>query len=83
MRRYSEAVKADVRRRMWPPHRQSVAEISQELGILAITLYKWRKAWACRWMWSRPARRIPRDEVRPRADSKCVTGPLAGVVSMG
>jgi len=26
MRRYSEAVKADVRRRMGPPHRQSVAE---------------------------------------------------------
>ena len=33
MRRYSEAVKADVRRRMGPPHRQSVAEISKELGI--------------------------------------------------
>ena len=40
MRRYSEAVKADVRRRMGPPHRQSVAEISQELGIHVITLYK-------------------------------------------
>jgi hypothetical protein len=45
MRRYSEAVKADVRRRMGPPHRQSVAEISKELGIHVITLYKWRKAW--------------------------------------
>ena len=45
MRRYSEAVKADVRRRMGPPHRQSVAEISQELGIHVITLYKWRKGW--------------------------------------
>ena len=44
MRRYSEAFKADVRRRMGPPHRQSVAEISQELGIHVITLYKWRKA---------------------------------------
>jgi hypothetical protein len=33
MRPYSEAVKADVRRRMGPPHRQSVAEIAQELGI--------------------------------------------------
>ena len=33
MRRYSEAVKADVRRRMRPPHRQSVAQISAELGI--------------------------------------------------
>ncbi len=45
MRRYSEAVKADVRRRMHPPHRQSVARISEELGIHAITLYKWRKTW--------------------------------------
>jgi len=45
MRRYSEAVKADVRRRMGPPQRQSVAEISQQLGIPVITLYKWRKAW--------------------------------------
>ena len=48
MRRYSEAVKADVRRRMGPPHRQSVAEISKELGIHVITLYKWRKAWRLR-----------------------------------
>jgi transposase-like protein len=45
MNRYSEAVKADVRLRMGPPHRQSVAEISRELGIHVITLYKWRKAW--------------------------------------
>ena len=45
MRRYSEAVKADVRRRMSPPHRQSVAQISAELGIHVVTLYNWRKAW--------------------------------------
>jgi transposase-like protein len=30
---------------MSPPNRQSLAEIAQELGIHAITLYKWRKAW--------------------------------------
>ena len=45
MRRYSEAVKADVRRRMSPPHRQSVARISEELGIHVVTLYNWRKTW--------------------------------------
>ena len=45
MRRYSEAVKADVRRRMSPPMRQSVARISEELGIHVMTLYKWRKTW--------------------------------------
>ena len=45
MCRYSEAVKADVRRRMSPPMRQSVAQISAELGIHIVTLYNWRKAW--------------------------------------
>ena len=45
MRRYSEAVKADVRRRMSPLMRQSVARISEELGIHVVTLYNWRKAW--------------------------------------
>ena len=45
MRCYSEAVKADVRRRMSPPHRQSVAQISAKLGINVVTLYSWRKAW--------------------------------------
>ena len=45
MRRYSEAVRADVRRRMSPPMRQSVAQISAELGIHVVTLYNWRKAW--------------------------------------
>jgi transposase len=41
MRRYSEAVRADVRRRMSPPHGQSVARISAELGIHVVTLYNW------------------------------------------
>jgi transposase-like protein len=30
---------------MSPPQRQSVAQISQALGIHVITLYKWRKTW--------------------------------------
>jgi transposase len=45
MRRYREAVKADARRRMFPPHRQSVAQISEELGIHVDTLYNWSKVW--------------------------------------
>ncbi len=45
MCRYSEAVRADVRMRMSPPHRQSVVRISEELGTHAIILYKWRKTW--------------------------------------
>jgi transposase len=34
-----------VRRRISPPIRQSVARISEELGIHVVTLYNWRKAW--------------------------------------
>jgi transposase len=45
MSRYSEAVKADVRRRKTPPHRQGFAEISTELGIHVFTLYNWMKIW--------------------------------------
>mgnify|MGYP001161119096 CR=1 FL=1 len=30
---------------MSPPMRQSVARISEELGIHVMTLYKWRKIW--------------------------------------
>ena len=53
MLRYSEAVYpkasakqwADVKRRMSPPQRQSVARISEELGIHVVTIYNWRKAW--------------------------------------
>ena len=46
MRRYSEEIKADVRRRMSPPARQSVAKISNEMGIQLATLYASRKAWS-------------------------------------
>jgi transposase-like protein len=45
MRRYSEAFKVDVKRRMGPPHRQSVAQISAEPGIHVVTLYNLRKKW--------------------------------------
>jgi transposase-like protein len=45
MRRYSVAVKADVRRRMSPPHTKTVVQISAELGIHVVTLYNWRMAW--------------------------------------
>ena len=45
MRRYSEAVKADVRRRIRPPQLQSVARVSEELGNHGMTLYMSRKTW--------------------------------------
>ena len=45
MRRYSEAIKADVRRGMSPPKRQSMAQISAELSIHVGTFYNWRKTW--------------------------------------
>jgi transposase len=45
MRRYSESVKADGRKRMCPPDRQSMARIAEELNIPIVTLYNWRTAW--------------------------------------
>jgi len=46
MRRYGEAVKTDVRRRMSPsPYRQSVAQISAELGFHIVTLYNCKQTW--------------------------------------
>jgi transposase-like protein len=69
MRRYSEAVKVDVGRRMCPPHRESVALISEELGFHVVTLYIWRKAW-----------RIQREV--PRYQESCPLGlihPLGGL----
>lgn len=59
MRRYREAVKADLRRRMSPPHRQSVAQISAELGIHVVTLYNWRKPGGCRGRWCRDRKKDP------------------------
>lgn len=43
MRSYSEAVKADDRRRMGSPHRKSVVQISADLGTNVVTLYSLRK----------------------------------------
>ena len=45
MRRYNEAVKADVKKRMSPPGPQDMARSSQQLGIHGATLYSQRKAW--------------------------------------
>ncbi|MCP9812547.1 helix-turn-helix domain-containing protein [Synechococcus lacustris] len=45
MTAYSLAVQADVRKRMSPPNRQDVPQISRELGIHRSTLYQWRSNW--------------------------------------
>ena len=45
MTAYSLAVQADVRKRMSPPNRQDVPQISKELGIYRSTLYQWRSNW--------------------------------------
>jgi len=42
---YSEAVKADLKRRMRSPQRRRVAQVSPELGIHLVNLYNWRQAW--------------------------------------
>ena len=48
MTAYSLAVQADVRKRMSPPNRLDVPQISKELGIHQSTLYKWRSNWRLR-----------------------------------
>ena len=58
MTAYSLAVQADVRKRMSPPNRQDVPQISKELGIHQSTLYKWRSNWRLQgevlwWVWVR------------------------------
>jgi hypothetical protein len=46
---------------MSPPHRQSVAWISEELSIQLATLYNWRKAWRLQGEVVPSPRRILRD----------------------
>ena len=43
MKRYSEERKEAVLRKMLPPINTPIAELAQDEGISAITLYKWRK----------------------------------------
>ena len=46
---------------MSPPHRQSVAQISQGLGIHHASLYNWRKSWRLQGVV------VPASEKDPRA----------------
>ena len=48
MTAYSLAVQADVRKRMNPPNRQDVPQISKELDNHRSTLYQWRSNWRLR-----------------------------------
>jgi len=74
MRRYSEVAKADMRRRMSPPQRQSVAQISAELGIHVVTLYSWRKAWRLQGEVVSASQKDPEVWGPARADSKFQNG---------
>jgi transposase len=42
-KRYTEEMKASIVKRMMPPNNESVGQLSEELGIIEPTLYKWRK----------------------------------------
>jgi transposase-like protein len=42
---YDQAVRAEIRNRMSPPNRESVAEIARSTGITTQTLYNWRGQW--------------------------------------
>ena len=42
---YDQAVRAEIRKRMSPPNRETVAEIARSTGITTQTLYNWRGQW--------------------------------------
>ena len=42
---YDPAVRDQIRQRMSPPNRESVADIARSTGIAAPTLYSWRHRW--------------------------------------
>lgn len=42
---YDAAVREQIRQRMSPPNRESVAEIARSTGITRQTLYNWRSQW--------------------------------------
>ena len=42
---YDPALRAEIRQRMSPPNRESVAEIARSTGVNAQTLYSWRHRW--------------------------------------
>jgi len=75
MRRCSEAVKADMRRRINPPHRQSMARISEELGIHVMNLYKWRKVWRLQGEVVPSSEREPEDGAPPTSSRWCWRAP--------
>jgi hypothetical protein len=76
MRLYSEAVKADVSRRISPPHRQGVTLISAALGIHVITppITGGRRG-GYRDRWSRHPRRTPKAGV-PGTNARYYRKPL-------
>jgi transposase-like protein len=42
---YDPELRAEIRQRMNPPNRESVAEIARSTGVNAQTLYSWRHRW--------------------------------------
>jgi transposase len=42
---YDTVVRDQVRQRMSPPNRESVAQIARDTGITTQTLYNWRSQW--------------------------------------
>jgi transposase-like protein len=43
---YDPELRAEIRQRMSPPNRESVAEIARSTGVNAQTLYSWRHRWS-------------------------------------
>lgn len=50
---YDAALREQIRQRMSPPNRESVAEIARATGITSQTLYNWR------WQWKKQGQLVP------------------------
>ena len=63
---YDPELLAEIRQRMSPPNRESVAEIARSTGVNVQTLYSWRHRWKQEGqLVCRPPARHPNNGVRP------------------
>ncbi len=60
-KRYSEEFKESAIKKMMPPNSVSVRQLSGELGVSDVTLYKWRKNYRNRGV------AVPSDQTKPEA----------------
>ena len=69
---YDAALREQIRQRMSPPNRESVAEIARATGITSQTLYNWR------WQWKKQGQLVPASNRPP--EQWCAADKLSAVI---